>query len=372
MLDELERALGLEDNLWQQVLRSIGIATVAVLLGSLIAWAVLTALSRWARHTQTSVDDVVLKHLSQPLRLLLPLTGLTSVLPLLHLGEEMHAAIRQLLVVSIILTLGWLFYRAVRILEDVMTKRLALVDPSSFQARVNYTQLQGFRNIAGFLIALITFGLAIFSFGSVRQVGASLLASAGVAGIVIGFAAQRSIATLLAGLVTAVAQPFRINDAVVVEGEFGTVEEITLTFVVVRLWDYRRMVLPINYFLEKPFQNWSRSSTQLLATVTLNADYTLPVDHLRSELECILSASPHWDKQTWKLQVTDASDRGIQLRALMSARDASTAWDLRCEAREKLVGFLQSKYPAALPKVRSDSASAAATAATASKLAPAN
>lgn len=354
MLDQLERSLRLRDDFWEQVLSSLGIAFAALLLGSVIAWALLAALSRWARHTQTIVDDVLVKHLGQPLRLLLPLTGLTLALPLLDLGDAAHTAVRQLLVVAIILTLGWVFFRAVRVLEEVVSKRLALADLTSIEARSNYTQMQGFRNIAGFLIGLITFGLAIFSFGSVRQVGASLLASAGVAGIVIGFAAQRSIATLLAGLVTAVAQPIRINDAVVVEGEFGNVEEITLTYVVVRLWDQRRMVLPINYFLEKPFQNWSRSSTQLLATVTLQADYTLPVDALRAELERILSASPHWDAQTWNLQVTDATERGIQVRALMSAQDAGTAWNLRCEVREKLVGFMQSKYPAALPKLRTD------------------
>jgi small-conductance mechanosensitive channel len=179
-----------------------------------------------------------------------------------------------------------------------------------------------------------------------------LLASAGVAGIVFGFAAQRSLATILTGLVIAIAQPIRINDIVVVEGEFGSIEEITLTFVVVRLWDQRRLVLPVSYFTERPFQCWSRSSTELTGVVLLNVDYGVPVDSVRVELGRIVQDCPHWNRRSWALEVTDTTEHTVVLRAQMSADDSGAAWKLRCEVRERLIGFLQQQCPEALPRLR--------------------
>jgi hypothetical protein len=189
-------------------------------------------------------------------------------------------------------------------------------------------------------------------FDSVRQFGASILASAGVAGIVVGFAAQRSIATLLAGFQIALTQPIRVDDVVIVENEWGRIEEITLTYVVVRIWDQRRLVVPITYFIEQPFQNWTRTSSEMLATVFLHTDYTVSVGALRDELTRILSRSTLWDQRVNVLQVTDAREHTLEIRALASAADASRAWDLRCEIREQLVVFVQENYPASLPKLR--------------------
>ena len=191
-------------------------------------------------------------------------------------------------------------------------------------------------------------------FDNIRQLGVSLLASAGVLGIIVGLAAQRSISTLLAGLQIALTQPIRMDDVVIIEGEWGRIEEITLTYVVVRIWDLRRMVVPVTYFLEKPFQNWTRVSADLLGTVTIYTDYNIPVDALREELQRILKDSPRWDGKTWGLQVTNASERTVECRALMSAVDSSSAWDLRCEVREKMLDFLQRNYPASLPKIRAE------------------
>jgi small-conductance mechanosensitive channel len=191
-------------------------------------------------------------------------------------------------------------------------------------------------------------------FESVRQLGTNILASAGIAGIIVGFAAQRSIATLLAGLQIAITQPIRVDDVVIVENEWGRIEDITLTYVVVRVWDARRLVLPITYFIERPFQNWTRTSADLLATVFLHVDYRAPLDAIREELSRILHESPYWDRRVNVLQVTEARERTMEIRALASAADASLAWDLRCEVREKLIQFLQAHHPESLPRVRAE------------------
>jgi small-conductance mechanosensitive channel len=199
---------------------------------------------------------------------------------------------------------------------------------------------------------VFTVASMLMVFDSVRQFGASILASAGIAGIVIGFAAQRSIATLLAGFQIALTQPIRVDDVVIVENEWGRIEDITLTYVVVKVWDLRRLVVPINYFIEQPFQNWTRRSADILATVFLYVDYTIPVDALRGELTRILGASRYWDGKVNVLQVTDAKEHTLEIRALASAADASLAWDLRCEIREQLVAFVQRRHPESLPRVR--------------------
>ncbi|MDH3556239.1 MAG: mechanosensitive ion channel family protein, partial [Deltaproteobacteria bacterium] len=177
---------------------------------------------------------------------------------------------------------------------------------------------------------------------------------AGIVGIIVGLAAQKSISTLFAGIQMAITQPIRIDDVVIVENEWGRIEEITLTYVVVRIWDLRRLIVPITYFLEKPFQNWTRISAEILGTVFLYVDYTVPVEAVRTELRRILENSPLWDGQICLLQVTNATERTTELRAIISATDASNAWELRCEVREKLIGFIRQNYPDGLPKVRAE------------------
>ena len=208
------------------------------------------------------------------------------------------------------------------------------------------------KKVAVTIIGIVTLASMLMVFDSVRQFGASILASAGIAGIVIGFAAQRSIATLLAGFQIALTQPIRLDDVVIVENEWGRIEDITLTYVVVRVWDLRRLVVPITYFIEQPFQNWTRSSADILGTVFFYVDYGVPLDALRAELTRLLKASRYWDGKVNVLQVTDAKEHTLEIRALASAADASLAWDLRCEIREKLVAFIQHKYPESLPRFR--------------------
>jgi small-conductance mechanosensitive channel len=350
----LEAAL--RPEYWEGVLWAIGIAVAALLIGRVIAWAVVGLFERWSRLTHTLIDDVAIKHLAQPLRWLLPFLALTVALPGLGVSERAYEVIHQIVLVIIILIVGWLFFRVVQVLEEVLGMRLTVDGAIRPEARANYTQLRSFRNIAGFLIALVTLGLALLSFTGVRQIGASMLASAGVAGVVLGFAAQRSISTLVSGLVLAVAQPIRLEDYVVVEGESGVVEEITLTYVVVRLSDQRRIVLPINHFLERPFENWSRGSPELVGRVLLYLDYSAPVEAIRAELKRILEASKFWDRRTWRLFVSDANDKTIVLRAQMSAKDPDAAWELRCEVREQLIATICEKYPYALPVGRNQTA----------------
>jgi small-conductance mechanosensitive channel len=199
------------------------------------------------------------------------------------------------------------------------------------------------RRVASVTIVFLAGTVVLLQFDAVRNVGVSLLASAGVVSVVVGLAAQKSLAAIIGGIQFSFAQPVRMGDGVVVEGEFGVIEEIYLTFVVVRLWDRRRLVLPVAYFLEKPFQNWTRGTTDMLGTVLIKADFATPVDALRAELKRICDADPKWDRMACSLSVTDSDATSMTLRAVVSARDSSSLWDLRCNVRERLIAFL-AKY----------------------------
>ncbi len=208
------------------------------------------------------------------------------------------------------------------------------------------------KRIAIALVVTVAICLALMTFENIRRLGSTLLASVGIIGIIVGLAAQKTIGTFIAGIQLAFTQPIRVDDVVIVENEWGRIEEITLTYVVVKIWDLRRLILPATYFLEKPFQNWTRTTADLLGTVYIYADYSIPVEPLRQELERILRNSGEWDGKVCGLQVTGASERTVELRGLISAPDASAAWNLRCLVREQLVAFIRTRYPGSLPKVR--------------------
>jgi small-conductance mechanosensitive channel len=204
------------------------------------------------------------------------------------------------------------------------------------------------------VVGIIALATMLMTLPKVRQLGTTILASAGIIGIVVGMAAQRTISTFIAGLQIAFTQPIRVDDVVIVENEWGRIEEITLTYVVVKIWDLRRLIVPITYFIEKPFQNWTRVTADILGTIFIYVDYTVPIDNVREELGRIVKNSDLWDGKVCVLQVTNTSERTVELRALISAADASAAWSLRCEVREKLVDFIQKNYPQALPKLRTE------------------
>jgi small-conductance mechanosensitive channel len=206
------------------------------------------------------------------------------------------------------------------------------------------------------LLLFLTAGFALMSFDSVRQFGVSLFASAGVAGIAAGLAARPVLGNLIAGMQIAITQPIRLGDVLVIQGNWGTVEEISSTYVVLKIWDWRRLIVPLSYFFDNPFENWTRSSASLIGTVMLYVDYTVPVDAVRDKLNEIVRASPLWDGQVVNLQVTDAREETVEVRALVSARDSGATFDLRCEVREKLIAFLGAEYPGALPRRRQQAA----------------
>lgn len=263
-------------------------------------------------------------------------------------------AMRQALLFAFILTLGWIAAGAADMWAVVHLKRFNLNTEDNLVARKHVTQTRILQRVAGLLIGIVTLGLALMTIGAVRQWGASLLASAGVVGIIAGLALQPVLTNLFAGVQIATAQPIRLDDAVIVEGEWGNVEEITSTYVIVRLWDWRRMVLPLSYFISTPFQNWTRETARLIGSAFFYVDYEAPVDRLRAAFERIVKASPLWDQDVKVLQVTDITDRVMQIRCLASARNAPTAFDLRCEIREKMMAFMRDECPEALPRDRLD------------------
>jgi small-conductance mechanosensitive channel len=254
--------------------------------------------------------------------------------------------------VLFIINLTWIIIELSNVLRHSFLERYAYDKADNLKERRILTQVGFIRKIFLIVVVVIAFAAILMNFESARKVGTGLLTSAGIMGIIIGFAAQKSIANLLAGFQIAFTQPIRIDDVVVVEGEWGRVEEINLTYVVVRIWDQRRLVLPITYFLETPFQNWTRTTADIWGTVFLYVDHTVPVQDLKKKLKEILDNTPLWDRKVQVLQVTDVKERTVELRCLMSAVDSPTAFDLRCLVREKMLTYIQEKYPHSLPKTR--------------------
>jgi small-conductance mechanosensitive channel len=333
---------------------SYGLAVTAGLFWLLaragaVAEHVLRAVSRTS---ESDWDDLALPLLGTAIRYLLPLVALLVGATIVRLSPDQERALQNILTLALIGLVAWTLVQLVNAAVRVLLARHRIDAGDNLRARAVHTQIMVLRKIAHAVIAIFTLASMLMVFDSVRQFGASILASAGIAGIVVGLAAQRSLATLLAGFQIALTQPIRVDDVVIVEDEWGRIEDITLTYVVVRVWDLRRLIVPITYFIEQPFQNWTRTSADILGTVTIPVDYSAPIEALRRELTRILESSSRWDGKVNVLQVTAATDRTLEVRALASARDASLAWDLRCEVREKLVDFLQRNHPDCLPKTR--------------------
>ena len=340
---------------------SLGVLAAGMLAGWFIATLMLRALARWARRTDNILDDAVVRHLRVPLQRLVPVVAMMLLLPLVSLPQQFKDVTQHALLVLVMMATGWTAFRAVRVIEELVVHRHSIDTADNLSARALQTQVGAFRNIAGFVIVVFTLAFVLLTFERVRQLGAGLLASAGIAGIVLGFAAQRGIATVLAGVQIAISQPIRVDDVVIIEGEWGRIEEINLTYVVVRIWDLRRLIVPVTHFLDRPFQNWTRVSADILGTVELRVDFSVPVDEIRAELKRLLDESKLWDGKVWGLQVTDSSETTMTLRPLMGARNAGDAWDLRCHVREKLIEYVRTRYPSALPKVRAEVASSSRT-----------
>ncbi|HYC16826.1 MAG TPA: mechanosensitive ion channel family protein [Pseudolabrys sp.] len=285
-------------------------------------------------------------------RLALLILAVMIAIPVAPLRPDIAELLSRLLGIAVIGLIGWAAIIALHIAADLYLRRFRLDIDDNLLARKHNTQVRVLARSIDVLLVMLTLGAALMTFPAVRQYGLSLFASAGVAGIVVGLAARPVLSNLMAGVQLAMTQPIRLYDAVVVENEHGTIEEITSTYVVVKLWDLRRMIVPLTYFIEKPFQNWTRETSALVGSVIIYVDYAAPVDIIREKLNEILKCSGKWDGKTTALQVTDFTQGTMELRCLMSARSAAQTFDLRCEVREKLVEFLQKEHPEALPHSR--------------------
>lgn len=331
--------------LWQW-LGLLGLLLASIVGGRLCGWILLSMGRRLAARTATQWDDRLLDALGGPLRWLLGLLLLLLLLDLLRLSAAAQDGVVQAVQILLIFNAAWVLTRGLDLLAQAVEERALL---QSQQAVKDEHRLRGVRTrvamlqrIASVVVGILAVALSLLQFQVVRSVGVSLLASAGIAGVVLGFAAQRTLGTLLGGIQLSISQPVRIGDTVVIENEQGQVEEINLTFVVVKTWDERRLVVPIDRFLEKPFQNWSLGGGEIAGPVYLHADYGLPVDAVRAEVSRLLDGNPRWDGRRARVQVTEATERTMQVRVLVSAADPDRLWDLRCELREALLCWLRS------------------------------
>ena len=342
---------------WLAALIILGLAAGAAML----AWRTLfTLLTRLVARRELFWRSLVARG-TRPLRLAMVIAAVAFATALAPLTEGEAGVIRRLLVIALILCVAWITQTALYIWTTIHLRRFKLDAEDNLLARKHVTQSRILMRVANVLIVLVAVSAALMTFDAVRQYGVSLLASAGAAGLVVGLALQPVLKNLFAGIQLAITQPIRIDDALIVEGEWGNVEEITSTYVVIKIWDWRRLVVPLSYFIEQPFQNWTRDSAELIGTVMLYLDHSAPVDRIRAKGQEIAAASPLWDGKVYNLAVTDFRERVMEVRVLISARNAPRAFDLRCEMREKLIAWIQAELPGALPRTREEvSASPAA------------
>lgn len=324
-----------------------------VIIASLIGYAILSWIfGRIDRKRSDQLVNIAWRKFRNPILAVIILFDLILLKELFTIGEDASASLSHMIRVVIILLVTWLIIRSINLAREMILRQYDLGVEDNLKARRVYTQFKILERIIIFLVILIATGIILMTFEGIRRIGISLFASAGVAGVIIGFAAQKLIASVLAGFQIAITQPIRIDDVVIVENEWGWIEEINLTYVVVRIWDKRRLIVPTTYFIEKPFQNWTRVSADILGTVFIYTDYSVPVDLLREAFLEMLKETDLWDGKVGVMQVTNATDRVMEIRALMSAANSPTSWDLRVLIREKLIAYLQEHHPDALPRTR--------------------
>ena len=336
------------------MLRYIIVAITTILLFAVIIKVFLYVCKRARKENDVFLKSAV-NHLSKPLLFLAVLMALRIAMTLIpQKWDLLRQSLYHSIAVFIIIGVMYSITKLADVLNDTIFARFNIDNPDNLSARKVHTQLKVIKRIVVVSVCFIGFALILMTFDRVRQLGTSLMASAGLIGIVIGVAAQKTLHTFITGIQIAITQPIRIDDVVIVENEWGRIEEITLTYVVVKIWDQRRLIVPITHFIDNPFQNWTRATSDILGTVFLYVDYAAPIEAIREKLKEIAAQAPQWDKRVCVLQVTAATERTLELRALVSAADASSAWELRCYVREKLIEFIKTDYPDALPKFRAE------------------
>ncbi len=336
------------------LLHSATVLAAAAIAGLVLYSIFFRLMSRQARRTSGVLDDSLVKHCRKPARMAVPLLSLYLSIQFVSISGELDKPLGRVIGVLLVFSIAWLLVRLTSVLEDLILSKYDISDKDNLRARKIYTQFRIVRKILIVAIVVIAVSAVLMGFEQFRRLGTGILASAGLAGIIAGLAARPALSNLIAGIQIALTEPIRLEDVVIVENEWGWIEEITLTYVVVRIWDLRRMIVPIGYFLEKPFQNWTRKTADLIGSVYLYVDYTVPVEQVREELQRILKNSTYWKGTVSALQVVDATEKTIQLRAIMDATNSSDAWDLRCEVREKLIEFVRRNYPESFPVMRAE------------------
>jgi len=346
----VERMPSWIDSAWV----GVGIIVLAAVVGWVVQAAVMAVVRRLAKRHGGAVVQSLARRARGPMAVALPLLAAQVALPSVNIEGGVRETLQRLLSMGLIGAAAWFAIAAVMVFQDSILARHRMDVADNLQARKIHTQVRVLAKSLAIVIGIAGAAAALMTIPAVKQVGASLLASAGIAGIAVGLAARPVISNLIAGIQLAFTEPVRIDDVLIVNGEWGRVEEITPTYIVLKIWDERRLIVPLSYFIEQPFENWTRNSSSLLGSVFVWVDYAAPIAELRKELTRILEASELWDRRVNNLVVTEANSDSVQVRALVSAASASAAWDLRCEVREKLVSFLQREHPEALPRTRAE------------------
>jgi small-conductance mechanosensitive channel len=334
---------------------------VAVACLAIIAkHAVFAFMGRVAARRTDGVPAAVLRRAAAPCEFIFPLSAIELALPAVTLPEWIKTPFERILGLCIIAAIAWVLVTLIELATDLSKRRYRLDAEDNLRARQAETRLDILNRTGVTIVAIVAVALMLMTFPAIRTIGATLLASAGLLGIGAGIAARPFFENVVAGLQIALTQPIRIDDVVIVETEYGRVEKITSTYVVLRLWDWRRMIVPLTYFINTPFQNWTYNTANLIGSIMLYLDYSVPLDDVRGEVERILDATPLWDKAVKNVAMTDAGKEGIvEVRVLVSARDSATLFDLRCLVRERLVAFIQERHPGAFPSTRIDLGDAA-------------
>jgi len=327
---------------------------VTVMIALALHWSVMLGLRRIAERTPGSADDIFVTYAKRPLQFIFITLGLAMVRESLDLGAAgtvLWARAAGMLVPALI---GWLAINMIRASNDAISLFADVSVADNLRARRRRTRSAILTQIALLGVGFVTICLMLLSIPSVRSVGVTLMASAGLAALAVGAAAQPLLKNVIAGIQMAFTEPIRLDDVVIIEGEWGKIEEIRLTYVVVAIWDERRLVVPVSKFLEDSFQNWTRTGSQLLGSAFFYLDPTADIARLRAKYTEIVSANPRWDRRAQVLQVTDMKADAIEVRILATARDAATAFDLRCDLREAVLAFIRDEMPEALPRHRTE------------------
>lgn len=333
-------------------LTDLAVLASAVVGAILIHWIILKLVSRWAARTTNALDDAAVARLRLPSLWLLIALALAAARPGLALDATASATWLQVTGLVFPALFGWVAVALLGVATDVVKARADIAVADNLRARRRRTRADILYRIAVFVVLLVTFCLMLMSIPTVRTIGVTLAASAGLAALAVGAAAQPALKNLIGGLQMAFTEPIRLDDVVIIDGEWGRIEEIRLTYVVVKIWDERRLIVPVSKFLEDTFQNWTRSTSQIMGSVFWYLDPATDISRLREKIGEVVRGNARWDGRFFNLQVTDAKPEAIEVRALMTAKDASLAFDLRCDVREAMLAYVRDEMPEAIVRYR--------------------